>query len=173
MKKSLITIASLVALSGSAFAATNSATVDFSVNVTPTCTFKNLAGASLTGTAASGDASLDLGTVDLKYTCSLGQEFIFYVNSNAVTLTEGNPAKSNGEKLVVRAHEQTIAGPLVNLRADALNDRDIGTGVYDTIKTVAFQVKPEDNQYFRNKHVGDTGSMTFTFEYEPDSTVTP
>ena len=140
MKKSLIAIAALGIISGSAFAETQSADVNFDISILSSCTFDNLAGTTKVAIGVAGTSTIDLGTHELKRTCSNNMEYSMYVDSNTIDLTPGNATLSNGEILRVKAYVDQIGGDLFPNAADkATTPKLVGTGLEQT-EVVAFQV---------------------------------
>ncbi len=166
MKKSLIAIAALGIVSGSAFADTQSADVNFDISVLSSCTFDNLTGATKTATGVAGTSSINLGTHDLKATCSLAMPYKLYVDSNTITLDNSTSPDANGEQLKVTAYVDAIGGQLVPAGSTNPDAAKIGSGAEQT-ETIAFEVTRVGGGRFVNKHVNETGKMTFTFEYVP------
>ncbi len=166
MKKSLIAIAALGVISSSAFAETQSADVNFDISVLASCTFDNFAGATKSATGVAGTSTIDLGTHELKRTCSNNMAYKMYVDNNTIDLTPGNATLSNGEILRVKAYVDQIGGDLVPTAAETTATNMVGTGAEQT-EVIAFQVTNAAGGRFVNKHVNDSGKMTFTVEYTP------
>jgi len=167
MKKSLIAIAALGIISGSAFAETESKDVNFDISVLSSCTFDNFQGTTKVATAPAGVTSIDLGTHEYKRTCSLAMGYKMYVDSPTVLLDNSTSPDANGEVLKVTAYVDQIGGELPPIRSGGQGpDHYWGTG-FEQTEVLAFQVTNAAGGRIINKHNNDSGKITLTVEYVP------
>ncbi len=167
MKKSLIAIAALGIISGSAFADTNETTVTVNAKVTSTCTFANV-NQTLSKTVVAGSTNkIDVGVATLNNTCSLALPYQLYVDAADKDMSL-DAAISGTEQLVVTAYEgNTFSGTKAPTAANA--DVDYGTGAQE-VREISFSVQRKDDptKMINNRHVTDSAAFLFTFEYTPE-----